>query len=98
MDLDPRVSLLTLAVFFLIILFSSNLIIQLSIIFLFVFCYFSLTSIRQVAKISAFLVIPTILIVVLNWIFVSKEFFHLGLMVLRFWGLTWLFNWFLKQV
>jgi len=45
-----------------------------------------------------FLVVPTFLIIVLNWFFVSKEFFHLGLMVLRFWGLSWLFNWFLKQV
>jgi energy-coupling factor transport system permease protein len=58
----------------------------------------NLTSTRQLAKIIVFLVIPTILIIILNWIFVSKELFHIGLMVLRFWGLSWLFNWFLKQV
>ncbi|MFX0088252.1 MAG: energy-coupling factor transporter transmembrane component T, partial [Candidatus Hodarchaeota archaeon] len=28
----------------------------------------------------------------------SREITHLLLMVLRFWGLSWLFNWFLKQV
>lgn len=44
------------------------------------------------------LLIPTILIAFLNWFFVSQEFNHLFLMIIRFWGLTWLFNWFLKEV
>ncbi|MFX0170781.1 MAG: energy-coupling factor transporter transmembrane component T [Candidatus Hodarchaeota archaeon] len=98
MNLDPRVSLITLGVFFFLVLLSSNLIIQLSIILLLGFCYWNLTSTRQLVKIMVFLVVPTIFIIILNWIFVSKELFHIVLMVLRFWGLSWLFNWFLKQV
>jgi energy-coupling factor transport system permease protein len=42
--------------------------------------------------------IPTFFILILNWVFVSQVIDHLLLMVLRFWGMTWLFNWFLKQV
>ena len=69
MDLDPRVSLIALVVFFFLILLSSNFLIQLGIILLLGFCYLNLTSTRQLAKIMVFLVIPTILIIILNWIF-----------------------------
>ncbi len=98
MKLDPRVSLVGLVIFFLLILLSPYLLIQLGFILLFVYSYFRLTSLRQSARIWIFLIVPTVLIFALNWLFVSQEFHHLWLMLLRFWGLTWLFNWFLKQV
>ncbi len=98
MTLDPRVSLLALALFFLLILLSPNLGIQLAFILFFISCYLHLTSLRQTVKICVFLLFPTVMILALNWFFVSQEFHHLWLMILRFWGLTWLFNWFLKQV
>jgi energy-coupling factor transport system permease protein len=50
------------------------------------------------AKIWVLITIPTFFILILNWVFVSQVIDHLLLMVLRFWGMTWLFNWFLKQV
>jgi energy-coupling factor transport system permease protein len=49
-------------------------------------------------KIWVLITIPTIFIFILNWFFVSHDIDHLLLMVLRFWGMTWLFNWFLTQV
>ncbi len=97
-SVDPRVSLLILGSFFLFILASSNPLIQTGFIILFVFSYFYKTSLRQVIRIWFLILIPTIVILILNFIFVSKEITHLSLMVLRFWGLTWLFNWFLRQV
>lgn len=98
MKLDPRVSLLTLVLFFLIILFTSNFLFLILIILCFFLFYLRLTSLPQSIRISLFLVIPTFFIITLNWFFVSKEFYHISLMVLRFLGLTWLFNWFLKQM
>ncbi|MFX0087983.1 MAG: hypothetical protein ACFFAU_20185, partial [Candidatus Hodarchaeota archaeon] len=97
-SIDPRVSLLILGSFFLFILVSSNPFIQTGFVVLFVFSYFYKTSLRQVIKIWFLIPIPTIIILILNFIFVSREITHLLLMVLRFWGLSWLFNWFLKQV
>jgi energy-coupling factor transporter transmembrane protein EcfT len=79
-------------------IFSSNFLFLILIILCFFFFYLRLTSLHQTVKISLFLVIPTLFIIVLNWIFVSKELHHISLMVLRFLGLTWLFNWFLKQM
>ncbi|MHA2307516.1 MAG: energy-coupling factor transporter transmembrane component T, partial [Candidatus Hodarchaeales archaeon] len=98
MLIDPRVSLFTLLSFFILILLSPNLIFQIIIVGLFLLWYSNLTSIRQMAKIWVLITIPTFFILILNWVFVSQVIDHLLLMVLRFWGMTWLFNWFLKQV
>ncbi len=98
MLIDPRVSLFTLLSFFILILLSPNLIFQSVLVVLFIFLYSYLTSIRQMAKIWMLITIPTVFILILNWYFVSQDIDHLLLMVIRFWGMTWLFNWFLKQV
>ena len=98
MLIDPRVSLFTLLSFFILILLSPNLIFQSVLVVLFILWYSFLTSIRQMAKIWMLITIPTFFILILNWFFVSQDIDHLLLMVIRFWGMTWLFNWFLKQV
>ncbi len=98
MQPDPRVSLIGLVTFFFTILVSPHLLFQLVFILLFIYWYFRLTSFRQILRIWILLFVPTVLIFVLNWFFISQEFQHLWLMIFRFWGLSWLFNWFLKQV
>lgn len=98
MPLDPRVSLIGLAFFFLLILLSPNLMIQFVFILFLMYYYLRITSLRQTVRVWILLLIPTFLIFTLNWFFVSQESHHLWLMIFRFWGLTWLFNWFLKQV
>ncbi len=98
MSIDPRVSLFTIMILFITILLSTHLILQTGIIVLFILAYFRLTSFRQVIKLCIFFIIPTLFILILNILFVSKEVDYLVLMMLRFWGMTWLFNWFLKQV
>ena len=98
MRIDPRISIFILLSFFLVILATYNLFFLLGIICLFIVWYLTLTSFRYTFKILLFLIFPTIIIIILNWIFVSSQLQHILTMVLRFWSLSWLFNWFLKEV
>jgi len=98
MDLDPRVALLILFSCAFIFLISSHFSFQFFLLFLFLSLYLHQTSLKQGIRIVVLLIIPSLFIVVLNWFFVSKEVSFILLMLIRFWGLTWLFNWFLNLV
>ena len=97
MEIDPRVSLICLVSLFLLLIISNSLI--------FLFCVFLIFSLL-VALISSFyrlirmfliLIIPTFMIVILNWFFVSQEVSYLIVTTLRFWSLSFVFNWYLIQ-
>ncbi|WP_455464614.1 energy-coupling factor transporter transmembrane component T family protein [Candidatus Hodarchaeum mangrovi] len=97
MGLDSRVALLILFSSAFIFLISSHTFFQVILLFLFLSLYLYQTSLKQGIRIVFLLIIPSIFIILLNWFFVSKEVSFILLMLIRFWGLTWLFNWFLKS-
>jgi energy-coupling factor transport system permease protein len=97
MEIDPRVSLISLGTLFLLLIVSNSL--------LFLFCTFLvfsllvawISSVRRLIRMYIILLIPTIMIIGLNWFFVSKEGSYLLITTMRFWSLSWVFNWYLIQ-
>ncbi|MFW9857063.1 MAG: hypothetical protein ACFFFG_18580, partial [Candidatus Thorarchaeota archaeon] len=98
MSLDPRISLIFLLVYFSVVLLSPSQVAVLVVTLIFIIWYARVTPFGRVVKAGIFLLLPTLFIGLLNWFFVTTELDFVALMVLRFWGLSWLFNWFLHQV
>ncbi|MFW9779943.1 MAG: energy-coupling factor transporter transmembrane component T [Candidatus Heimdallarchaeota archaeon] len=98
MSLDPRISLIFLLVYFTVTLLSPSHVAVIFITLIFIIWYARISTFRRVMKAGIFLLVPTLFIGFLNLFFVTTEFDFVALMVLRFWGLSWLFNWFLHQV
>lgn len=98
MSLDPRIPLIFLITYFSVVLLSPSHLAIFGVTGIFLVWYARTAPFGRVLRTMVFLLLPTLLIVLLNWFFVSTDFDHLALMVFRFWGLTWLFNWFLHQI
>ncbi|MCK4848517.1 MAG: energy-coupling factor transporter transmembrane protein EcfT [Candidatus Heimdallarchaeota archaeon] len=97
MEIDPRVSLISLGALFLLLIISNSLLFLFCIVLLFSLLVAWISSVRRFIRISSILLIPTVMIIGLNWFFVSKEGSYLILTSLRFWSLSWVFNWYLIQ-
>ena len=97
MEIDPRVSLISLGVLFLLLIISNSLSFLLCICLVFLFLVAWISSVRRLFRIGIILLIPTVMILGLNWLFVSQEWSYLILTTLRFWSLSLVFNWYLIQ-
>ncbi|MHA1215575.1 MAG: energy-coupling factor transporter transmembrane component T [Candidatus Hodarchaeales archaeon] len=98
MNLDPRVSIIALVSGFVAILISSNLLFQILIVIILIVLSILDKGFIKSFKIIFLLVIPSLILVILDFFTLSSDLSHLLLMIGRFWGLSWLFNWFLSNV
>ena len=98
MEIDPRVSLISLGVLFFLLIISNSLPFLFGIFLLFSLLVAWISSVRRLFRIGSILLIPTVMIIGLNWFFVSQEGSYLILTTLRFWSLSLVFNWYLIQV
>ena len=95
---DPRVAILYLISIICLIFIETQIYWLILITLIFFFFYLFQASLQRVARIVLLLTIPSILIVVLNVLFVSQNPAFILIMLMRFWGVTWVFNWFLQVV
>ncbi len=95
MKLDPRVAIFYLITVIFLIFIETRINWLMFITLVFFFFYLHQASYQKVGQIAFLLLIPSILIVVLNALFVSQDAIFISIMLIRFWGLAWLFNWFL---
>ena len=97
MKIDPRVSLISLGTLFLLLIISNSSIFLFCMFLLFSLLVTWISSIHRLIRMYFLLLIPTIMIIGLNWFFVSQEGNYLILTTLRFWSLSVVFNWYLIQ-
>ena len=97
MRIDPRVSLISLGTLFLLLIISNSSIFLFCVFLLFSLLVTWISSVHRLIRMYFLLLIPTIMIIGLNWFFVSQEGNYLILTTLRFWSLSLVFNWYLIQ-
>ncbi|NHJ03150.1 MAG: energy-coupling factor transporter transmembrane protein EcfT [Candidatus Heimdallarchaeota archaeon] len=95
---DPRVAILHLIGFFIIIFLETRIGWLTFIMLMFLVFYLTEASYRKVLYVTLLLLIPSVIILILNILFVSQDSDYLIVILIRFWGLAWLFNWFLYAV
>ena len=97
MKIDPRVSLFSLISFFFLLILSNSIVFLLGSLILFIVLIIQISSLKRLIRFWTILLIPTLVIIGLNWFFVTHDFNYHIITILRFWSLSWVFNWYLLQ-